>query len=373
MKEEKELEEKGVAIKDVEYSSYLSESDKLHFNHPTLNPKDKGELKPVEKIKEKEPNGSTSYSLEYTTSLLKNTYLHLAPADSIAVALPTVEHAPSAEETESFETDKSAATPPPHPAYRIPLPPLPVSPPPHASPTYLLGYRDAMIWLRAKAPSTSYSLPLPPPIILSRTRSDAPPSGTPPILPIPLPTSSPSLLLPSTDHGADRPEVCLPPWKRLCFAFGPRYEVRESSSAPATKPTRDFRVDYGFIATLDREIRRDLEREVGYGIIDTWDEMLEDMPGAPATDEIKLGQRMTNFRDRSAHAHTALLIKREAILSREAWGRSMIASDLTRSEVMTLRTHVVAQQLEIAALRAGDHARQAQLTETLRLMSILQT
>ncbi|GKB20935.1 hypothetical protein Tco_0854858 [Tanacetum coccineum] len=44
---------------------------------------------------------------------------HLAPADSTAVALPAVDHAPSAEETEPFETDESAATPPPHPAYRV--------------------------------------------------------------------------------------------------------------------------------------------------------------------------------------------------------------------------------------------------------------
>ncbi|GJS04291.1 hypothetical protein Tco_0320799, partial [Tanacetum coccineum] len=44
---------------------------------------------------------------------------HPAPADSITVALPTVDHAPSAKETMSFETDKSAATPPPHPAYRV--------------------------------------------------------------------------------------------------------------------------------------------------------------------------------------------------------------------------------------------------------------
>ncbi|GKB47385.1 hypothetical protein Tco_0898138, partial [Tanacetum coccineum] len=292
------------------------------------------------------------------------------------------------------------------PLPHIPSPSLPVSPPPPASPTYLLGYRAAIIRLRAEAPSTSHSLPLPPPIILSRTRSDAPPSRTPPILLVPLLTSSPSLLLPSTDHGADRPEVCLPPRKRLCFAFRPRYEVRESSSAPATRPIGGFRADYDFIATLDREIRRDQEREVGYGITDTWDEMFEDMPGVPATDETELGLRMTNFvttvshdtyeiyvrrgeaqderslmssrlnllqRDRGTHAHTALLMEREARLSRETWGWSMDASDLARPEVMALRTQVVAHQSEIAALRAADHARQAQLVETLRLMSTLQT
>ncbi|GKD85655.1 hypothetical protein Tco_1356809, partial [Tanacetum coccineum] len=42
-----------------------------------------------------------------------------APADSTVVALPAVDHAPSAEETELFKTDESAAIPPPHPAYRV--------------------------------------------------------------------------------------------------------------------------------------------------------------------------------------------------------------------------------------------------------------
>ncbi|GKA28386.1 hypothetical protein Tco_0714554 [Tanacetum coccineum] len=300
---------------------------------------------------------------------------HLAPADSTTVALPAIDHAPSAEETEPFETDESAATPPPHLAYRVtarisirdepptpfwsdtevarllaiptpppsplspwssplpqipspPLPPilspLPVSSPPPASPTYPLGYRAAMIRLRAEAPSTSHSPP--PHIILSHTRADTPPSGTPPLLPIPLPTSSPSLLLPSADHGADRPEVCLPPRKRLCFAFGPRYEVGESSSAAAARPTR--------------------VRDVSYGITDTWDEMLVDMPGAPATDDTELGRRMTEFatrvrqdtdeiyvrlddeqterqlmagrlnmlyKDRRAHARTSLLMEKERL------------------------------------------------------------
>ncbi|GKB03384.1 hypothetical protein Tco_0831473 [Tanacetum coccineum] len=42
---------------------------------------------------------------------------HSAPAYPVVVALPAT--APSAEETEPFETDESAATPPPHPAYRM--------------------------------------------------------------------------------------------------------------------------------------------------------------------------------------------------------------------------------------------------------------
>ncbi|GKC62240.1 hypothetical protein Tco_1089838, partial [Tanacetum coccineum] len=107
-----------------------------------------------------------------------------------------------------------------------------------------------------EAPSTSHS-PLPH-IILSHTKADTPPSSTPPLLPIPLTTSSPSLLLPSADNGADMLEVCLPPQKRLCFTFGPTYEVEESSFTAAARPNGGFRADYGFVATMDREIKRDL-------------------------------------------------------------------------------------------------------------------
>ncbi|GJZ93707.1 hypothetical protein Tco_0665910, partial [Tanacetum coccineum] len=65
---------------------------------------------------------------------------------------------------------------PPLPPILSPLPvspPLHVSSPPPASPICSLGYQAAMIRLRAEAASTSHSLPLPSPIILSHTRSDA--------------------------------------------------------------------------------------------------------------------------------------------------------------------------------------------------------
>ncbi|GKA40993.1 hypothetical protein Tco_0733586 [Tanacetum coccineum] len=322
---------------------------------------------------------------------------HPAPANSTAVALPAVDQASSAEETKPFEIDESAATPPPHLACHIPLPPLPVLPPPlPVSPTYPLGYRAVMIQLRAEAPSISHSPP--PHIILSYTKADTPPSGTPPLLPIPLLTSSSPLRLLSTDRKVDRPEVTLPPRKRLCFAFGPRYEVEENSSAAAARPNRGFRADYGFVATMDREIKRDLERDVGYGITDTWDEMLVDMPGAPATDDTEMGRQMIElttrvrqdtdeiytrlddeqserqlmagrlnmlYRDRHTHACTARLIEAEARMSRETWGRSMDASDLARAEVMLLRTQVVAHQAMITELQAADRRRQAAIKEML--------
>ncbi|GKD77671.1 hypothetical protein Tco_1340292 [Tanacetum coccineum] len=224
------------------------------------------------------------------------------------------------EETESSEEDESAATPPPHPAYCVtaricipapvptpvwsdaevarllaistppssplspwssPLPQIPspllrlsppspvLSPAPPPSPIRSLGYRGSMIWLRAEVASTSYSLPLPPPFILSPTISDAPSSGIPPLLPILVPTSSLPLLLPIASRRDDRPEVTLPPRKRLDIALGPRYEVGERSSAAAARPARGLRADYSFVATIDREIRHDLEREVGYGITDS--------------------------------------------------------------------------------------------------------
>nr|GFA75653.1 hypothetical protein [Tanacetum cinerariifolium] len=123
---------------------------------------------------------------------------------------------------------------------------------------------------RAVAPSTYILAP----------RSETPPSGTPPLLPIPLHASSLPLLLPSTIHRADVREVALPPRKRLCITLGLRFEVGESSSAPTARPA-GVRADYGFVGTLDDKIRRDPEREVGYRIIDTWDEMVEDIQGAP--------------------------------------------------------------------------------------------
>ncbi|GJX51420.1 hypothetical protein Tco_0278265 [Tanacetum coccineum] len=197
--------------------------------------------------------------------------------------------------------------------------------------------------MRAATPST----------YILASRLETPPSGTPSLLPIPLPTLSPPLLLPSTEYRAGVFKVTLPPRNRLCIALGLRFKVGKSSFAPTARPTRGFRADYGFVSTLDDEIRRYPEREVGYGITDTWVELVEDMQGTPAvTDVVGLSQRMTDFlttvrqdtneiygrlddaqddrlfisgqlnmlhRDRHAHARTARLMETKAILSREAW------------------------------------------------------
>nr|GFA05776.1 hypothetical protein [Tanacetum cinerariifolium] len=216
------------------------------------------------------------------------------------------------------------------PLPQIPLPPLPSYYDPAES-------RDTIYFLY-----TSYLLP-----------SSTPPSRTLPLILIPLPTSSPPLLLPSKSHTLDVTEVTLPPRKRLCIALGLRYEVGESSFALTARPTRGFRADYDFVATLDDKIRRDPERD----------------------DDRVLMSRQLNMlcRDRRAYAQTARLMESEARLSREAWVQSMDVSDTARAEVMSLRTIVLAQHAEIAGLQAVDHIRQTQLAKALTLLKIMQT
>nr|GFB66004.1 hypothetical protein [Tanacetum cinerariifolium] len=262
---------------------------------------------------------------------------HPAPSDSVVVAPTAADQASSVEETEPFKTD---------------------------DPIRSLGYRAAMIRLRDEDASTS----------------------------------SPPLQLPSASRREDRPEVTLPPQKRLDIALGPIYEVGESSSAAAARPTGGFRENYGFVATIDREIMRDPEREVGYGITDSWDEIVETLQGAPISNDTKLGRYVREFetrdrqdtyeiymrlddeqtkrqllagrlnmlfRDRRAHAYTRHLMEIEAKMSREAWVLATDASDLVHGEVMSLRTTVLdhRRSTEISELRtalqgqglAGDH------------------
>nr|GFC51646.1 hypothetical protein [Tanacetum cinerariifolium] len=102
------------------------------------------------------------------------------------------------------------------------------------------------------------------------------------------------------------------------------------------------------------EIIRDLEREVGYGITDSWDEIVETLQGVPVSTDTELGGYVREFemrvrqdtdeiymrlddeqterqllagrlnmlfRDRHAHAYTRHLMEIEARMSREAWVR----------------------------------------------------
>nr|GFD04482.1 hypothetical protein [Tanacetum cinerariifolium] len=84
-------------------------------------------------------------------------------------------------------------------------------------------------------------------------------------------TSPPSSQLPSASRKEDRPEVTLPPRKRLDIPLGPRYETER---------------------------------------------------------QLLAGRLNMLFRDRRAYAYTRQLMETEARMSREAWARATDASDL---------------------------------------------
>ncbi|GJW69944.1 hypothetical protein Tco_0126861 [Tanacetum coccineum] len=246
---------------------------------------------------------------------------HLAPADPAAVGFP-VDQDPSDEETEPFETDESAATPP--------SPPLP---------TYRIMARMS-IRPQALAPFLSKEDAERAAGIRQR---DTPPS------PI---------------HETEIPEICLPLHKRPCHtAPTPRYKVGESSAAGAARQDGPAiaRADlYGFVYMVDAAPGRLMSSELGYGITDTWDDLVGSIQEIAPTTLEGVNQRVIElvatvdqedgimyslledaredrsllrgrvnmlFRDRLYHRRTALLMEEEARVSRVAWAQSMDASD----------------------------------------------
>nr|GFB87426.1 hypothetical protein [Tanacetum cinerariifolium] len=83
----------------------------------------------------------------------------------------------------------------------------------------------------------SLAMPIPTPSPLTPLSSSLPQisspplPASPPILPIPLPAASPPLKLLYFNYRANKPEVTLPPQKRLSIVHCPGYEARESSVA----------------------------------------------------------------------------------------------------------------------------------------------
>nr|GFA86095.1 hypothetical protein [Tanacetum cinerariifolium] len=171
--------------------------------------------------------------------------------------------------------------------------------------------------------------------------------------------------LPSVSRREDRHEVTLPPQKRLGIALGPRYKVGESSSAVAARPTGGLRAYYGFVATMDREIMRDPERKVGYEITDSWDEILETLQGAPVSTDTELDEYVREFETRVRQDTYEIYMR----LDDEQTERQLLAdaSDLVHGEVMSLRTTVLGQMLEIRELQAADRRRQTMISELLRI------
>nr|GEZ33871.1 hypothetical protein [Tanacetum cinerariifolium] len=131
----------------------------------------------------------------------------------------------------------------------------------------------------------------------------------------------------------------------------------ESSSATAARPAGDLRADYGFVATMDREIMRDPEREVGYGITDSWYEIVETLQGAPVSTDTELGGYMREFEMRVRQDTEEVYMRLDD---------EQNASDLVRGEVMSLRTTVLGQMTEIRELHVADRRRQTVISEMLK-------
>nr|GEW04948.1 putative reverse transcriptase domain-containing protein [Tanacetum cinerariifolium] len=248
---------------------------------------------------------------------------YLAHADSIVVALPAIDQAPSAEETEPFETDESTATPPPHPAYRVTTrisirPQTPISLPSDTEIAKLMA-----IPTLPPSPLSSLSSPLPqipsPPLPLL-----SPPPTNPIYEEAPLGYRAAKLRWRAERE--EIPEADLPLRKRLCTAHTGTYELRESSAAAAARLREPVRDDlYRFVDTVEQgEGSTPAAMEVGYSITDTWDDLVGAIQETAPTTVEGVNQR------------------------------SMDASDAARSGVIALHTQVSAQRTEITNLRAAD-------------------
>ncbi|GJT30964.1 hypothetical protein Tco_0390131 [Tanacetum coccineum] len=137
---------------------------------------------------------------------------------------------------------------------------------------------------------------------------------------------------------------------------------RELVLPPTARNPGGFRADYGFVATIDKEIKQDLERDVSYGITDTWEEILVDMPGAPTTNDTELGQWMTEFATRIRQSPQMRLWR----IGRITELQQRTAGDRPPPPPQSPPP----SSPEVAAV---DRKRQAQFIEALKLLKRLQT
>nr|GEV87429.1 hypothetical protein [Tanacetum cinerariifolium] len=179
-----------------------------------------------------------------------------------------VDPVPSVEETEPFETDESAAIPPPPPTYRT----------------------TARMSIRAQTPISFPSeavvariiaIPTPPPSLLTLLLSPLPQIRSPPTHTSPT-YAEPPLGFKAVGIRADILEADIPLWKRLCLTalhLGLRWgRVRQPGLGVART------TDYGFVNMVDDAPRRHVPWEVGYGITNIWDELVDVIQeGAPMT------------------------------------------------------------------------------------------
>ncbi|GJZ96652.1 hypothetical protein Tco_0668986 [Tanacetum coccineum] len=150
--------------------------------------------------------------------------------------------------------------------------------------------------------------------------------------------------LPSPVHEIEMPEICFIASERAVSTTpGPGYESGAESTADAAPG-------------------RQTTRELGYGITDTWDDLVGAIQEIAPTTLEGVNQRV--IKDRPFHRRTALLMDEEARLSRAAWARSMDACDQAADR---------RRQMVITDLLKADYRRQRQLVETLKIVKSLKT
>nr|GEX87395.1 hypothetical protein [Tanacetum cinerariifolium] len=280
---------------------------------------------------------------------------HLAPAYPSAV--PIVDPILLARDTEALEANEPTPTPdhlillhvallssPLH----VPTPPLPLPSPLTTSPTDTgapLGYIAAEIRIRA--------------------------------------------LLLSTSRRTDIPKADMPPQKKACLTtlvLG--FKVEESSTAGAARHP----------GPTESNFRRYLVEQVGYGITDTWDQIVDTLMKIAPTNLEGVDQRVTEldttvrqrtdefeiqfeeaqddrallrarvntlFRDRPDHRRIAMLMDIEEMYAREAWAGS-------KDRSLAIAAHVKTLKAQVAALIAQTSSLQTQLTIVLGHIEILE-
>ncbi|GKE61131.1 hypothetical protein Tco_1511498, partial [Tanacetum coccineum] len=157
--------------------------------------------------------------------------------------------------------------------------------------------------------------------------------------------ASPPLQLLSSDHRTDRLEITLLPRKRLGIDLGLRYEIGESSAVAATRPVRGCRADYGFVDP--REAVEEVAQMTFEGVNARVTELIavqeQDTQDIYAVIEDTQDRQTqiyqsveTWFDDSQYHYETARLLDQEALVSREACGRSIEIGYMTRSKILAL-------------------------------------
>ncbi|GKF19712.1 hypothetical protein Tco_0068350 [Tanacetum coccineum] len=166
--------------------------------------------------------------------------------------------------------------------------------------------------------------------------------------------------------------------------LGSKYEIGESST---TRSTRDRGVDYGFVSTVDAEVRRQGISEVGYGIRYTWvgpaEAVLEiahitvGEVNTRVTELAELHEHDTHdlyalledaqdsrsrisqrvymdsqrvdllMRDRMTLQETIWMVEEEAYASQETWAQSIGLSQATHQELQIHHDHVYAHEIHL--------------------------